>query len=55
MTKKVKNAVNMSPCFVDYAVNFGLANTEIQWRENLLSNNNLASPLVMKTTAIKQQ
>ena len=55
MTQKVKNAVNMTPCFVDYAVNFGVANTEIQWRENLLNNNNLASPVVMKTTAIKQQ
>jgi hypothetical protein len=56
MTQKVKNAVNMTPCFVDYAVNFGVADTEIQWRENLLNNNNLASPVVMKiTTAIKQQ
>jgi hypothetical protein len=53
MTQKVKNAINMSPCFVDYAVNFGVANTEIQWRENLLNNSNLASPLVMKTTEIK--
>jgi hypothetical protein len=56
MTQKVKNAINMSPCFVDYAVNFGVANTEIQWRENLLNSNNLASPLAMKPiTAIKQQ
>src|SRR5919206_3156213 len=50
MTQKAKNAVSMSPCFVDYAVNFGVANTEIQWRENLLNNNNLASPVIMKTT-----
>jgi hypothetical protein len=59
MTQKVKNAANMSPCFVDYAINFGVANTEIQWRENLLNNNNLASPVIMKTTtkaaAIKGQ
>src|SRR5918911_1063645 len=58
MTQKAKNAVSMSPCFVDYAVNFGVANTEIQWRENLLNNNNLASPVIMKTTtkaAIKGQ
>jgi hypothetical protein len=55
MTQKVKNAINMSPCFVDYAVNFGVANTEIQWRENLLNNSNLALPLVMKTTVIRQQ
>jgi hypothetical protein len=57
MTQKAKNAVSMSPCFVDYAVNFGVANTEIQWRENLLNNNNLALPLNMRTTkaAIKEQ
>jgi hypothetical protein len=57
MTQKAKNAVSMSPCFVDYAVNFGVANTEMQWRENLLNNNNLALPLIMKTTkaVIKEQ
>ena len=57
MTQKVKNAVGMSPCFVDYAVNFGIANTEMQWRENLLNNNNLSLPLIMKTTktVVKEQ
>ena len=58
MTQKVKNVVNMSPCFVDYAINFGVANTEIQWRGNLLNNNNLASPVVMQTitkATIKEQ
>ena len=54
MTNKVKNAVNMSPCFIDYAVNFGVADTERQWRESLLSNNDnktnsLSSPILMKT------
>ena len=43
----------MSPCFVDYAVNFGMANTQIQWRESLLLNNenktnSLSSPILMK-------
>jgi hypothetical protein len=48
VTNSVKNAIDMKPCFVDYAVNFGMLDTEIQWRENLLSNNNLYAPIVMK-------
>lgn len=52
ITYKVKNAVEMSPCFVDYAVNFGMANTETQWREHLLNNNNsLATPILMIASA----
>jgi hypothetical protein len=52
ITYKVKNAVEMSPCFVDYAVNFGMANTEKQWREHLLNNNNsLATPILMTASA----
>ena len=43
----------MSPCFVDYAVNFGMANTQIQWRGHLLNNeNSLAAPILMMTGAI---
>jgi hypothetical protein len=53
ITYKVKNAVEMSPCFVDYAVNFGMANTQIQWRGHLLNNeNSLAAPILMMTGAI---
>ncbi|HEY9491696.1 MAG TPA: hypothetical protein VIP56_06895, partial [Nitrososphaeraceae archaeon] len=44
---KVKNIVYMRPCFIDYAANFGMVNTEIQWRQNLLNNNNLAAPILM--------
>ena len=50
ITLKVKNAVEMSPCIVDYAVNFGVANTQIQWRKHLLnSDNSLAAPILMMT------
>ena len=35
------------PCFIDYAVNFGIKNSEIQWRQNLLENDNLAMSLLM--------
>ena len=44
MAFKVKNAVDFNPCFVDYVVNFGMTNTEVQWREHLLKNGNLAAP-----------
>jgi hypothetical protein len=46
---KVKNIIYMRPCFIDYAANFGMVNTEIQWRQNLLNNNNLAAPILMTT------
>ena len=46
---KVKNIVYMRPCFIDYAVNCGMVNTEIQWRQNLLNNNNLTAPILMAT------
>jgi hypothetical protein len=50
ITLKVKNAVEMSPCIVDYAVNFGIVNTQKQWREHLLnSGNSLAVPILMMT------
>jgi hypothetical protein len=47
VASKVKNAVYMSPCFVDYAVNVGMAETEVQWREHLSKNDNLAAPIHM--------
>jgi hypothetical protein len=45
LTEKVKNAINIRPCFIDYAVNFGIKNTERQWYTNLLKNDNLATPI----------
>jgi hypothetical protein len=44
---KVKNAVNLNPCFIDYAVNFGMAYIEKQWRQNLLNNDNLSAPIIV--------
>lgn len=46
MAEKIRNAVNLSPCFVDYAVNFGMARTEQAWRNHLTGDGNLASPVV---------
>jgi hypothetical protein len=47
VAEKVRNAVEMSPCFIDYAINFGMRDAEIQWSNNLLSNDNLAAPIIM--------
>ena len=47
LTEKVKNAIHIKPCFIDYAVNFGIKNTERQWYTNLLKNDNLATPIHM--------
>lgn len=41
LARKTKNALNLRPCIIDYAVNFGLCNTETQWRQNLLYNRDL--------------
>jgi hypothetical protein len=43
--EKIRNAVNLSPCFVDYAVNFGMARTEQAWRNHLTAHGDLAAPV----------
>jgi hypothetical protein len=43
--EKATNISSLSPCIVDYAVNFGMVDTEKQWRRHLLGNGNLASPV----------
>ncbi len=45
--EKVKNAIETKPSIIDYAVNFGVVNTEILWRQNLLKNDSLAAPLTL--------
>ncbi len=47
VAEKVKNAIETKPSIIDYAINFGLANTEALWRRNLLKNDNLAASLTM--------
>jgi hypothetical protein len=43
--EKIRNAVNLSPCFVDYAVNFGMARTEKAWKNHLTGDGDLAAPV----------
>jgi hypothetical protein len=43
---KIRNAVNLFPCFIDYAVNFGMIRTEQAWRNHLIKDGSLAWPVV---------
>jgi hypothetical protein len=47
ISDKVIKASTLKPCIIDYAVNFGLKNTEDMWRRNLIRNDNLAMPITM--------
>lgn len=46
IAEKIKNAIVLSPCFIDYAVNFGMVKTERTWRSHLISNGSLAAPVI---------
>jgi hypothetical protein len=48
--EKIRNAVNLSPCFIDYAVNFGMVKTERAWRNHLVTDGGLASAVVFQKT-----
>ena len=45
VVEKVRNSLQIRPCFLDYGINFGVKNTEASWRNNLIKNNNLMVPL----------
>ena len=45
--QKAYNTLNIMPCIIDYAVNFDLVNTELQWRNNLLNNDRFDLPLTL--------
>jgi hypothetical protein len=47
VAEKVKNAIETKPSIIDYAINFGVVNTEALWRRNLIKNDNLAASLSM--------
>jgi len=47
--EKVKNAIQTKPSIIDYAINFGLVNTERLWRQNLLKNDSLAASLTLSS------
>jgi hypothetical protein len=43
--EKAIKIFNLSPCILDYVVNFGMIDTEKQWRRHLLGNGDLVSPI----------
>jgi hypothetical protein len=43
--EKATTIFNLSPCILDYAVNFGMVDTEKQWRKHLFENGDLASSI----------
>jgi len=47
VAEKVKNAIETKPSIIDYAINFGVVNTEALWQRNLLKNDNLAASVRM--------
>jgi hypothetical protein len=48
VVEKVTNAVNLMPCIIDYAINFGIGTMESLWRENLIKNDNFELPVVLR-------
>ena len=49
VVEKVKNSLQLKPCFLDYGINFGIRDIELQWRQNLIENDNLMLPSVLQT------
>src|SRR5215207_6689103 len=48
---KVRNSLQIKPCFLDYGINFGMKNTEALWRQNLVKNDNLMLPLILTSNS----
>ena len=42
---KASQILNLSPCILDYAINFGMVDTERQWSRSLLTNGDLGNPV----------
>jgi hypothetical protein len=45
--EKVKRVMDMRPSIIDYVVNFGLEDTESQWRQTLLDKDSLSASIDM--------
>jgi hypothetical protein len=48
VVEKVKNSLQIKPCFLDYGINFGIRDIELQWRQSLIENDNLMLPSVLE-------
>jgi len=47
VANKVNNILELKPSIIDYAINFGIAEAESQWRNSLLTDGNLATPILL--------
>ncbi len=50
-TKKVVNAIELRPCIVDYAVNYGIKDVESIWKSALEKNDDLFSPITFPVSS----
>jgi hypothetical protein len=48
VVEKVKNSLQIKPCFLDYGINFGIRDVELQWRQSLIENDNLMLPSILQ-------
>ncbi|MGC2563373.1 MAG: hypothetical protein WA326_10245 [Nitrososphaeraceae archaeon] len=48
VVEKVKYSLQIKPCFLDYGINFGIRDVELQWRQSLIENDNLMLPSVLR-------
>ena len=54
LVDKATRILNLSPCILDYAVNFGMVETEKQWRLHLLENGDLTCPIYFNEDCTNQ-
>ena len=52
---KASQVLNLSPCILDYAINFGMVDTERQWSRSLLTNGDLANPVYFNQDSSSQK
>lgn len=48
---KAQNIAKLAPCFIDYAVNFGMSRTEQLWSDHLIRDGRLASSVAFAASA----
>ena len=52
---KSSQVLNLSPCILDYAINFGMVDTERQWSRSLLTNGDLGNPVYFNQDSSSQK
>jgi hypothetical protein len=52
---KANHVLNLSPCILDYAINFGMVDTERQWSRSLLTNGDFGNPVYFNQGSSSQK